>query len=257
MPNRGSQGSRCGACSTTIARSAVSTCPSTMTFWSPNSSSRRRRTGAKGIVAEYRSQAVEKTRNPSARATVSANRRVFPIPGGPTTSTIPPEPRLALSNAASIAASSCDRPTSGMASAPASSLPLEPRIRPSTDAETGFALPFTMNGSSARSSNRVADRARTGSVERSSPGCAFAMTRAARFTASPITVYVRRYGGPTSPTNTCPRFTPIRTGSSRLPSDDAVQGEEHPLVVVAGGPRGSRDEDDLAPVVDRRRWPGT
>ena len=47
------------------------------------------------------------------------------------------------------------------------------------------------------------------------PGSAAAMSRAARLTASPITVYWRRNDGPTSPAKTCPPFTPILCCSSR------------------------------------------
>ena len=78
---------------------------------------------------------------------------------------------------------------------------------------TGSFLPFTMNGSSATALNATDDASRTGPVARICPGTAIDITRAARFTASPITVYVRRYPGPMSPAKTGPLFTPIRTGS--------------------------------------------
>ena len=59
------------------------------------------------------------------------------------------------------------------------------------NAWTGFAFPLTMNGSRGVVSNCVRDPFSTTSVASTCPGCAFAITRAARFTASPMTVYVR------------------------------------------------------------------
>ena len=81
------------------------------------------------------------------------------------------------------------------------------------NAWTGSFLPLTMKGSSATALNATEDASRTGPVARIWPGTAIDITRAARFTASPITVYVRRYAGPMSPAKTCPLFTPIRTGT--------------------------------------------
>ena len=77
------------------------------------------------------------------------------------------------------------------------------------------ALPFTMNGSSSSVSNVDGERSSTRAVASTCPGSAFAITRAARFTASPITVYVRRYGGPMSPAKTRPALTPIRDRDAR------------------------------------------
>ena len=61
------------------------------------------------------------------------------------------------------------------------------RARPRT-AATGRRLPLTMNGSSAVVSNSVREPSSTAAVARICPDCACAITRAARFTASPITV---------------------------------------------------------------------
>ena len=57
---------------------------------------------------------------------------------------------------------------------------------------TGSAFPLAWNGSSSTVSNLVRDRSNTSSVVSSCPGSAFAIRRAARFTASPLTEYVRR-----------------------------------------------------------------
>ena len=64
------------------------------------------------------------------------------------------------------------------------------------------ALPLTMNGSSSSVANRVPRALEHLGRREDLPGSAFAISRAARFTASPITVYVRRYHGPMSPANT-------------------------------------------------------
>ncbi len=53
---------------------------------------------------------------------------------------------------------------------------------------TGFAFPLTMNGSRGCVSKTVSDSSSTPVVATTSPGDALAMTRAARFTVSPITV---------------------------------------------------------------------
>ena len=51
---------------------------------------------------------------------------------------------------------------------------------------TSCVLPFTRNGSSGLLSKRVLDRSSVAVVASTSPSPAFAMTRAARFTASPL-----------------------------------------------------------------------
>ena len=60
----------------------------------------------------------------------------------------------------------------------------------------------------------VLDAASTAAVASSCPGAALDITRAARFTASPLIEYVRRNAGPKSPANTPPLLTPIRSGSA-------------------------------------------
>ena len=65
-------------------------------------------------------------------------------------------------------------------------------LAPRLTARTGLALPFTRKGSSSVESKPVPERARRSGVVRISPGAAFAIRRAARLTASPITVKVRR-----------------------------------------------------------------
>ena len=114
---------------------------------------------------------------------------------------------------------------------------------------TGCFLPFTMNGSSATVLNATDDASRTGPVARICPGTAIDITRAARFTASPITVYVRRYAGPMSPAKTGPLFTPIRTGTVVSASMIDAEREQHPALVVPEGVRRTGHEDDLPAVV--------
>ena len=59
---------------------------------------------------------------------------------------------------------------------------------PRANAVTGLLLPFTLNGSSASVSKASCERSSTSGVTSTCPGVAFDMTRAARFTVSPITV---------------------------------------------------------------------
>jgi hypothetical protein len=94
----------------------------------------------------------------------------------------------------------------------------DPRTGPTVEATTGWLFPLTMNGSSCAVSKRVREWSSTSCVARSSPGLERLITRAARFTASPITVYARRYRGPTSPAKTGPVWTPILSGSGGDPS---------------------------------------
>ena len=57
-----------------------------------------------------------------------------------------------------------------------------------TDASTSADLPFTANGSMRERPNETALLAMALLVASTWPGAAFVITRAARFTASPITV---------------------------------------------------------------------
>ena len=109
--------------------------------------------------------------------------------------------------------------------------------------------PCTVNGSSAVVANSVRERSSTSGLAYSSPGGAAAISRAARFTVSPMTVYVARYGDPTSPAKTCPRLTPARTRQHGSASNDLTDRPQHPAVVVVLGERNAGDEDHLAAVL--------
>ncbi len=75
------------------------------------------------------------------------------------------------------------------------------------------AFPLTRNGSTGVVSKTVVQYSRTSGVTRIwfFPACD--MTRAARFTASPMMVKARRNGAPTSAAKRLPRLTPIFKGS--------------------------------------------
>ena len=55
------------------------------------------------------------------------------------------------------------------------------------NARTGSDFPLTEKGSSGAASKASFERSTADSVAHTSPGAAFPMTRAARFTASPLT----------------------------------------------------------------------
>ena len=85
---------------------------------------------------------------------------------------------------------------------------------------------------------------------RASPLGAALISRAARFTVSPMTVYVARCVAPIVPAKTWPSLTPICNGSGREASSDRS------AVPAAGGPRGQvcatrhpAHEDDLSAVL--------
>ena len=77
-----------------------------------------------------------------------------------------------------------------------------PIAAPTATARTGCDLPFTANGSSASVANSVRERSTTSGATYRAPVGAAAINRAARFTVSPMIVYVARYIEPTSPANT-------------------------------------------------------
>jgi hypothetical protein len=108
------------------------------------------------------------------------------MPGSPTRSITQPRPDRADARASIMACISSSRPTSGVRA------PATPRCdaetRPTLTASTGSALPLTVKGSSFRCSKTVRDRSRAPAVARIWPGSARAISRAARFTASPMTV---------------------------------------------------------------------
>ena len=115
-----------------------------------------------------------------------------PAPSSPTISIKRPFPERALASPSRINANSASRPINGSRSSETLRA-REPMARPTDHALTGSALPFTANGAS---SDVLEDRVRAIRAlppsHRSirAPPCA--IRRAARLTASPITVYVRR-----------------------------------------------------------------
>ena len=89
-----------------------------------------------------------------------------------------------------------------------------------------------------------------------SPGCARAVRRAARLTASPITAYVRRVAPPMSPVKTWPRLTPARSGRPTSVATIVAQRAQHPLLVLARARRRAAGEVELDGVdVDVRLEP--
>ena len=166
-----------------------------------------------GIEAPYSSHAASTTLIPAERVRSSLSSRLFPIPGGPTISRSRPVLLGSASTESMISRSSSSRPTrGGSARSPCR------RIRssaPTENARIGFALPFTTNGGRGSTRKQASDAARTPPVAMIWPGAASLISRAARFTASPMIVYVRRYSGPMFPANTGPRFTPSRTANRR------------------------------------------
>ncbi len=126
-------------------------------------------------------------RPPSARAT-SCDSRLLPIPGGPTTVTrFGRRSRTVRSNRMRRSPTSASRPTNGVSSAAAA--PTDGPPSPSTrHRRIGRSIPLTV--SSPRSVNakavRVSRWVRSPTTTR--PGSARAWSRAATFTASPVTM---------------------------------------------------------------------
>ena len=182
----GSHGSNSGASRVTRATNAAA-CSLRFSSCRMPSTARRSWRNAKYAVEEsYCSQTASKQATPAARCRSSAIRRDFPTPESPDTATsrVPVSP---MSRKASVSSSSSrPRPTNGRCSR--SRRPRVPRIEPTLNAVTGFALPLSESGGSSVDSKSVRDRSRTSAVVRISPECAFAIRRAARFTASPMTV---------------------------------------------------------------------
>ena len=131
------------------------------------------------------------------------------MPGGPSTSTTRP-PSTVAASCASSRASSSSRPSSGRRWVSANCCPLG---SPTTAASIGSDFPFTRNGSTGVASNRDRVRSSSSAAARTSPPSPRYARRAARFTVSPMTVYVSRYGGPTTPAKSGPALTPMRTSS--------------------------------------------
>ena len=180
----GSHGRSCGAATdTTCSRRVAASSEPPGTPMIPSSSWP---IGKYGVAAWYRRHCAVRTGMPAARRSISLKNRDLPAPGSPTISITPPRPDVSPSMTGTTRARSSSRPTSG-SSAPATSA-RTPRAGPTEKAVTGRRLPLTKNGSSASVSNKVRELSSTDAVARSCPGCARAITRAARFTASPITV---------------------------------------------------------------------
>ena len=120
---------------------------------------------------------------------------------------------------------------------------------PTANAWTGRDLPFTMNGGSASVANGLRASSSTPCRRedlRRRRGRHQAGREIHRVAHHRVRAAV---GGPISPAKTWPRLTPMRSGSARSPLDDAAQGAQHPLLVLAGGARHARGEDDLAAVL--------
>ncbi len=107
------------------------------------------------------------------------------MPGGPTTSIIPPWPSRTRATASRSAVFSRWRPTNGSSGEVVRLLPSGPRT---TAASTAAFLPLAMNGSTGLEANSMSAASSTAVAASTSPGAARAITRAARLTVSPITV---------------------------------------------------------------------
>ena len=184
MPSRGSHGTSSGAFGSMRARSCPATSAGSVPSATPRRSRSRSRIGKYGVEDSYSWQGTVSTVAPVARARSSSTSRDFPIPGSPISSTSMPRRARAASSASCRKAISRSRPTSGVSPC---ATPRDPAIAPTLMAWTGSRLPFTWKGSSASVSNVVPDRESTASVARICPRPAAAMSRAARFTASPFT----------------------------------------------------------------------
>ena len=210
------------------------------------SSSRNGRNGSYGVVAEYGSHTSVSCRIVGNGVRAPAAGATFRVRDRPRSRRAARFRTDAASAASSRTASSASRARDGNVGDDAAGCVV--RTGPTLEACTGCAFPFTRKGSSVVVSNVTEERSSTGRVARSSPGAARAITRAARFTVSPITVYVRRNSGPMSPANTSPRLTPTCRGSTGPASTTSRSADEHPLLVVLRRAGHARGEDDLAAV---------
>ena len=227
------------------ARPAASSDPSAGRSRSPRSSPPDHVVGGRRVVAlAHRGQLIRSAvSSRSARAS-----RDLPTPAARRRSRSAPPPSAAAGQRTERAASSGLRPTKGSSSAiPTRCIPVDGSHAEGPD-RLGLALDEErlelLSGESGRRPGR-AGPVWSGSV----PAAALAMRRAARLTASPMTVKVRRYGGPTSPTKTEPRFTPIRIGNGRSASmisrtASSMRCSSSPEVDGRSG-----GQDDLAAVV--------
>ena len=184
-PISGSHGTSSGAAASVaaISRAAVSS-PSASSR--PSASSSSSRTVRYGVDASYASQRTSRTRKSAACPYTSATRRDLPMPGSPTRSTRPPSPRRASASTPSTAASSASRPISGVGSRDRGrrSRSRSPGRR-STPRPAGIS-PSRRRARAACSRTGTRARSSTAAVASTWPGAARPITRAARFTASPL-----------------------------------------------------------------------
>ncbi len=208
-PSSEANASSSGARRRTPARtaSAISSCV-------PRSTRSRARTGSRrtryGAVAPYGSArtVMVRTSNP---ASASATTRLLPVPLPPLTTTTPPSPMSIRPTFDRMASSSTSRPSSGN-EVPAP-VPRVPVSSATASTGTGTVLPFMGNGPAGVVAKRVRERSRTVGWANSTPCGALPMMRAAVLVVSPIAEYAARSTAPTSAANTCPRLTPICSGS--------------------------------------------
>ena len=119
----------------------------------------------------------------------SATRRLFPTPGSPlTVTTRGLLSASTLSSAECRTASSRSRPTIGAESAVATSCSPRSTSPTTSHAGTDSTLPFTCSGSSFRRSKERRTRRAVVPPTTISPGAAASWSRAARLTASPVTI---------------------------------------------------------------------
>ena len=128
----------------------------------------------------------------SARPTRSATSRDLPIPASPSITTSPPEPATRDSRWASRRRRSAALPMRGDKSPSVAARPLGRKIGIGSD------LPLKVTGGRASKTNRARAAWRVAGSHRMVPGAA-CISRAARLTLSPITVYSRRPLPPISP----------------------------------------------------------
>ena len=143
------------------------------------------------------------------RATTSTRRRDFPIPAPPSTRHIPAPPSE-LASHASMLPSSSSRPTSGCEDVRAGPAGRTTSMSTSRQAGTRSPLPLSSSGSTGTHTALSPTSARVVAPINTSSLPAACSSRAAVFTASPVTP---RLPWLRSPTTTVPVFTPMRTES--------------------------------------------
>ena len=115
---------------------------------------------------------------------------------------------------------------------------------------TPSSLPFTRTVRRSSKSNIVPAASAVASSTSTASGSARCISRAARFTASPITVYTLRDGPPSRPANTVPVPTPIDDpGSDRVRRDAAATARQPSSGLDVGAPKVSSATVPLSPPV--------